>query len=48
MKFFAIHTSVDDEHTRDRVVAYLRRLGLHADVEEHSTEECEGPVPYRY
>lgn len=49
MRFFTITVAVDDEATRDRVLAYLRRTGVtDVGVEENDTVDLEGPVPYRY
>ncbi len=48
MKFWTIQVAPEDEATKDRVVAYLRRLGLVVDVEENDTEQCEATPQYRY
>lgn len=48
MIFYSIHTSAEDEAVKDLVVRYLRRHGLHVDVERCDSDELETAPTYRY
>jgi hypothetical protein len=49
MRFWTITVAVPDDETKDKVLRYLRRIGV-TDVgsEENDTDDLEAPSTYKY
>lgn len=49
MKFWTITVAVQDDETKEKVLRYLRRIGV-TDVgtEENDTDQLEAPSSYKY
>ena len=49
MKFWTITVAVDDDATKDKVLSYLRRIGV-TDVgtEENDSDHLESDGGYKY